>query len=149
MTYHGPGQITVYPIFDLRSYKQDIHWYMRALEEAVLLALSKCGLNKPAERQDDITGIWVDNKKVAAVGIKCRKWISMHGVAINVEKSSLTNFDGIVPCGLEGREVGCVNDFLDDDPITVADFAIYMKEALEEVFRIQLVYAKKHDVIQL
>jgi lipoyl(octanoyl) transferase len=111
---------------------------MRALEEAIIVALTKCGLKHAPERQDDVTGVWVDNRKVAAVGIKCRKWITMHGLAVNVEECSLSNFDGIVPCGLEGRNVGCVNQFI-DTPITVQKFASIMKEALEEVFHIELV----------
>jgi lipoyl(octanoyl) transferase len=137
VTFHGPGQLTVYPVLDLRGYRQDIHWYIRSLEEAIIIALSKCGLDR-AERQKDITGVWIDNFKVAAVGIKCRKWITMHGLAVNVEESSLEYFDGIVPCGLEGREVGCINQFL-EKPLTVGDFAVLMKESLEEVFRIELV----------
>jgi lipoyl(octanoyl) transferase len=138
VTYHGPGQLTVYPVLDLRSYRQDIHWYMRALEEAIILALFKCDLQHPATRQDGVTGVWVDNHKVAAVGIKCRKWITMHGLAVNVEHESLSKFEGIVPCGLEGRQVGCINQFI-DKPMTVHDFAEIMKEALEEVFQIQLI----------
>ncbi|KAL3909417.1 MAG: hypothetical protein SGILL_008096 [Bacillariaceae sp.] len=138
VTYHGPGQLTVYPVLDLRSYRQDIHWYMRALEEAIILALSRCGMSRTPERQDDVTGVWVDNCKVAAVGIKCRKWITMHGLAVNVEDESLSNFGGIVPCGLEGRKVGCINQFL-DEPITVGQFAEIMKQAIEEIFKIELV----------
>jgi lipoyl(octanoyl) transferase len=136
VTYHGPGQLVVYPILDLRGYRQDIHWYMRALEEAILLALQKVGLNQ-AERQVDVTGVWIDNRKVAALGIKARRWVTMHGLAVNVEHSSLANFEGIVPCGLEGRTVTCVNEFL-ADPLTVSDFAVHMKEALEEIFCISL-----------
>ena len=145
VTYHGPGQLTVYPVLDLRSYRQDIHWYMRALEEAIILAISKCSTGTKilrAEREDGVTGVWIDNHKVAAIGIKCRRWITQHGLAVNVEESSLSNFEGIVPCGLEGRKVGCLNQFLleqGDDPITVGDFAVFMKEALEEIFRIELV----------
>ena len=145
VTYHGPGQITVYPVLDLRSYRQDIHWYMRALEEAIILAISKCPTKTKtlrAEREDGVTGVWIDNHKVAAVGIKCRRWITQHGLAVNVEESSLSNFQGIVPCGLEGRKVGCLNQFLieqGDEPITVADFSVLMKDALEEIFRIELV----------
>lgn len=145
VTYHGPGQITVYPVLDLRSYRQDIHWYMRALEEAIILAISKCATNNKelrAEREDGITGVWIDNHKVAAVGIKCRRWITQHGLAVNVEESSLSNFQGIVPCGLEGRKVGCLNQFLieqGDEPITVPEFAVLIKEALEEILRIELV----------
>ena len=149
VTYHGPGQITVYPVLDLRRYKQDIHWYMRALEEAIILAISNSSKSSSssnvqlrAEREDGVTGVWIENHKVAAVGIKCRRWITQHGLAVNVEESSLTNFGGIVPCGLEGRKVGCLNQFLTEqgaEPITVRDFAIVMKEALEDVFRIELV----------
>jgi len=143
VTYHGPGQLTVYPVLDLRNYKQDIHWYMRALEEATILALSKCGINRTMiERQDDVTGVWVSNHKVAAVGIKCRKWVTMHGVAVNVEQCSLDNFDGIVPCGLEGRKVGCINQFLKANglpELTVHQFSNVMAEALEDIFRISLV----------
>jgi lipoyl(octanoyl) transferase len=152
VTYHGPGQLVIYPILDLRAYKQDIHWYMRALEEAVLIAIAlatSCGgLPAPAnpnnkyqaERLEDITGIWIDNHKVAAVGIKCRKWVSMHGVAVNVEATSLDNFGGIVPCGLQGRKVGCINQFLGaDKQLTTAEFAVYMKQALEQVFQIELI----------
>lgn len=138
VTYHGPGQLTVYPVLDLRSYRQDIHWYMRALEEAIILALSRCGMSHMPERQEDVTGVWVDNHKVAAVGIKCRKWVTMHGLAVNVEEESLSNFGGIVPCGLEGRKVGCINQFI-ENPITVQQFAVIMKQALEEIFQVELV----------
>ena len=111
---------------------------MRALEECILVALRKCGLER-AERQEDTTGIWVDNHKVAAIGVKCRKWITMHGLAVNIESTALENFQGIVPCGLEGRKVGCVNQFLgDENVITVREFVAYMKEALEEVFQVKL-----------
>ena len=138
---HTIGQLTVYPVLDLRGYKQDIHWYMRALEEAILIALEKCGLDR-AERQEDVTGVWVDNCKVAACGVKVRKWVTMHGLAVNVEETSLENFDGIVPCGLDGRKVGCINQFI-DKPITVTEFADIMKESLEEVFRIELVASQR------
>lgn len=148
VTYHGPGQLTVYPILDLRNYRQDIHWYMRALEESILVAISKVPGLPPglAIRQDDTTGIWMNNFKVAAVGIKCRKWITMHGVAVNVEATSLENFDGIVPCGLEGRKVGCLNQFLKAHGaplLTVENFSQYMVEALEEVFFIELINSNR------
>ena len=137
VTYHGPGQLTAYPILDLRGYCQDIHWYMRALEEAILIALENVGVHG-AIREDDVTGVWVNNKKVAALGIKVRRWVTMHGLAVNVDSRSLGNFDGIVPCGLEGREVGCINDFL-QDPITVEDFAVHLKRALQQVFEVELI----------
>ena len=137
VTYHGPGQLVVYPVIDLRGYKQDIHWYMRALEETILLALRKAGIQNAA-REDNVTGVWIDCRKVAALGIKARRWITLHGLAINITPESLENFQGIVPCGLEGREVTCVNDHL-SRPISVREFAGLMQEALEEVFCVRMV----------
>lgn len=112
---------------------------MRALEESILVALKACGVNN-AKRQDDTTGIWIDNYKVAAIGVKCRRWISMHGLAVNVEQASLDNFEGIVPCGLKGRKVGCLNQFLPKavEPLTVREFSKHMKVALEEVFQVEM-----------
>ncbi len=91
-----------------------------------------------AGRNNDTTGVWVDNHKVAAIGVKCRKWITMHGIAINVDERSLPYFEGIVPCGLEGRKVGCVNQFI-RHPMTIAELCAHVRTALEEVFQIQLI----------
>ena len=137
VTYHGPGQLVAYPILDLKGYKQDIHWYMRALEEAILLALDSVGV-EGAVRENDVTGIWIGGKKVAALGVKVRRWITMHGLAVNVDQKSLGNFDGIVPCGLVGKDVTCINDHL-EHPITVQEFAVHMRKALEQIFEIELV----------
>jgi lipoyl(octanoyl) transferase len=136
VTYHGPGQLVVYPILDLRHYRQDIHWYMRALEEAVIVALHEFGLPR-AVRDKDTTGVWIDNHKVAAMGVKCRKWITQHGLAVNVEPQSLQGFDGIVPCGLEGRVVGCISQFA-GRIVRVQEFSPYLEAAIEQVFHVQL-----------
>lgn len=109
---------------------------MRALEEAILIALENAGV-RGAARENDVTGVWVNGKKVAALGVKIRRWVTMHGFAINVDRRALGNFDGIVPCGLEGREVGCINDFL-EEAITVEEFALHLKQAMEQVFEIDL-----------
>ncbi len=142
VTYHGPGQLTVYPVLDLRGYKQDIHWYIRALEEVVIRALFRYGLK--ATRMDGLTGVWIDDFKVAAVGVKCSKWVTMHGLAINIEESLLQPFEGIVPCGLEGRKVGYINQFLSTN-IQVADFTQTIQDALEEVFEIHLLRSPLSD----
>lgn len=136
VTYHGPGQLVVYPILDLKGYKADLHWYMRALEQAVLQTLYSFGITD-AIRDEETTGVWVQNQKVAAIGVKCRRWITQHGVAINIERISLQGFNGIVPCGLEGRKVTCVNNIL-DKPISVEEFAQEMKLQLQDVFCMQL-----------
>ena len=88
-------------------------------------------------REDDVTGVWVDGRKIAALGVKVRRWVTMHGLAVNVDQRSLENFSGIVPCGLEGRDVCCINDFL-EKPISVGEFADHLKIALEDIFEIKL-----------
>lgn len=88
-------------------------------------------------REDDVTGVWVDGKKIAAIGIKVKRWVTMHGIAVNVDTRSLQNFNGIVPCGLEGRQVCCINDFL-ERPISVDEFAYHLKLAFEDIFEIKV-----------
>ena len=146
VTYHGPGQLVVYPIVDLRGYRQDIHWYVRALEEAILIALDMAGV-EGAVREDDVTGIWIKGNKVAALGVKVRRWVTMHGLAVNIDQRSLGNFDGIVPCGLVGRDVTCINDHL-DQPISIEEFATYMKKAMEQVFEIKVADEEANDAIR-
>jgi len=85
-----------------------------------------------------VTGVWVKGKKVAAIGVKVRRWVTMHGIGVNVDSRSLKNFEGIVPCGLVGRNVGCINDFL-DEPMTIEEFTRFMKEAMEIVFKVKLI----------
>ena len=92
-----------------------------------------------ATREDNLTGVWVSDKKIAALGIKARRWVTMHGLAINVDVRSLQNFEGIVPCGLEGRAVTCLNDEIASQPFTVEEFAVHVKEALEEIFGVRLI----------
>lgn len=98
VTYHGPGQLVVYPVLDLRRHKQDLHWYLRALEETVVLLLQReFGLD--AGRRQGLTGVWVGDAKIAAVGLKVSRWVTMHGLALNVDLD-LAPFRRIVPCGI-------------------------------------------------
>ena len=138
VTYHGPGQLTVYPVLDLRHYRQDIHWYVRALEQVVILALQSLGI-PDAVRDDETTGVWVQQHKVAAVGVHARRWITQHGLAINVTPESLHAFEGIVPCGLHGRKVGCVQQFLPNTKqVTVEEVASAVAVAFQKIFCVQL-----------
>jgi lipoyl(octanoyl) transferase len=150
VTYHGPGQLTVYPIIDLRNYNQDIHWYVRALEEVIIRALNACANDASvytddgvvpfiARREDNVTGVWINEYKVAAIGVKCRKWITQHGFAINITPQSMQHMDGIVPCGLIGRKVGYVNQFLSQQLVTVPQMTQYVVKALEDVFQVKLI----------
>ena len=99
-TYHGPGQLIGYPVLGLQPLGKDLHAYIRAVEEALILACGKYGV--AATRRDGLTGVWVENRKLASIGVGVRKWISMHGFAINLNKESLTGFLSITPCGLDG-----------------------------------------------
>lgn len=100
VTYHGPGQIVGYGIIDL-SNKKDLHTYLRDLEQVIINTLSELGLK--AERRDGLTGIWVGSKKIAAIGVAVRKWVTYHGFALNVNVD-LTPFSGIIPCGITPDE---------------------------------------------
>jgi lipoyl(octanoyl) transferase len=102
VTYHGPGQIVGYPILDLRPDRQDVHRYMRDLEEVLIRALLDIGVT--AGRVAGLTGIWVGDEKLAAIGVRISRWITSHGFALNVT-TDLKYFDLIVPCGIAGRGV--------------------------------------------
>lgn len=101
-TYHGPGQLVGYPILDLRRRGQDLHRYLRAMEEA-LIAL--CGdFEVVAQRRDALTGVWVGERKIASIGVGVKRWVSMHGFALNV-CGDLAPFTHITPCGIAGVEM--------------------------------------------
>lgn len=108
VTYHGPGQVVVYPILDLNAYSLGLHDYVRLLEEAMIRACAHFGVG--ARRDDAGTGVWVDSAsggapaKIGAIGVRVRRWVSFHGLALNVT-TNLDHFSLIVPCGLAGRGV--------------------------------------------
>ncbi|CAM9373421.1 unnamed protein product [Pylaiella littoralis] len=132
VTYHGPGQIVMYPIMNLRRYRQDIHWYLRALEETVIRTLAKLGLK--GERIKGLTGVWVEGRKVAAVGVRVRRWITMHGLSLNV-RPNLDHFKHIVPCGIGDRPVGSLEHLCaDGEDVSVERVGRLLLESFEEVF---------------
>ena len=136
VTYHCPGQIVGYPILNLRHYQQDLHWYLRQLEEVIIRVLALHNLT--GERIDGLTGVWVEGRKIAAIGIKVSKWITMHGFALNV-CPDLSGFDRIVPCGISDRSVTSMAEFIPDiDPDLVRSnisltFANLFQVGMEEV----------------
>ena len=97
ITYHGPGQVVGYPIIDLQDYRTDLHWYLRSLEEVIILANRDFGLE--GNREEGMTGVWVGGEKIAAIGVKVSRWITMHGFALNVN-TDLSKFGRIIPCGI-------------------------------------------------
>lgn len=102
ITYHGPGQLVAYPIFDLNTLGLNLHAYMRLLEQVVIDVCASFGL--AAQRDAGATGVWASGRKVCAMGVRVRRWVTMHGLALNVT-TDLKHFDLIVPCGIAGREV--------------------------------------------
>jgi lipoyl(octanoyl) transferase len=112
ITYHGPGQIVGYPIFDLEHYFTDIHKFLRFLEEAIIRTLGHYGIE--AGRIDGLTGVWLDGdnpekaRKIAALGVKCSRWVTMHGFAFNVN-SDLSYFKNIIPCGIDDKDVASMH----------------------------------------
>ena len=97
ITFHGPGQIVVYPILDLNRYVKSVSWYMRTLEKIIIDTLSD--FNIKAELKDGLTGVWVGDEKIGAQGVRISRWVTMHGLALNVN-TDLRYFDGIIPCGI-------------------------------------------------
>jgi lipoyl(octanoyl) transferase len=102
VTYHGPGQLVGYPILDLRPDRCDVHRYVRDLEEVLIRAVGSFGIE--ARRQSGLTGVWVGDDKLAAIGVRISRWITSHGFALNVA-TDLAHFDLIVPCGITGKGV--------------------------------------------
>jgi len=108
ITFHGPGQLVGYPILDLEKFKPDLGWFLRSLEEVIILTLAEYGLK--ADRSPGETGVWLDpqipgkERKICAMGIKCSRWITMHGFAININ-TDLNYFNFILPCGIQNKQV--------------------------------------------
>jgi lipoyl(octanoyl) transferase len=141
ITYHGPGQIVGYPIFDLDQYFTDIHKYLRYLEEAIILTLAEYGVT--AARSEGLTGVWLDAdnpskaRKIAAMGVKCSRWVTMHGFAFNVNVD-LDYFGNIVPCGIVDKQVTSLHLEL-GKPIDQAEVSALLLENLANLFDFDLV----------
>ena len=129
VTHHRPGQLVAYPVLDLRRHQTDLHWYLRQLEQVLIDVLAQLGLD--GQRLPGLTGLWLDNRKVAAIGVGCRRWITQHGLALNVS-CDLAGFDQVTPCGLKGRSVGRLSDWLPGlDP---AEVQLLLRDAIAARF---------------
>ena len=141
-TYHGPGQRVAYVMLDLKRRREDVGVFEAALEEWIILSLAH--FNVRGERREDRVGVWVARPdkapispgvgredKIAAIGIRLRRWVSFHGIAVNVEPD-LSHYGGIVPCGIEGHGVTSLVDL--GLPVTIEDFDLALKKAFGEVF---------------
>ena len=135
ITYHGPGQLVAYPIFDLDYFFTDIHKYMRYLEEAVILTLKDFGIT--GERVEGLTGVWIDGdtdkaRKICAMGVKSSRWVTMHGIGFNIN-SDLNYFSHIIPCGIDNKDVTSMQREL-GRPIDFEEVSKVLKDHLAEQF---------------
>lgn len=140
ITYHGPGQLVAYPIFDLESYFfTDIHKYMRLLEEAVILTLDEFGIK--AGRVEGLTGVWIDGassnaRKICAMGVKSSRWVTMHGIGFNIN-TDLNYFNYIVPCGIEDKSVTSLEKEL-NHPIAMGVVKKKLKNHISALFNVEI-----------
>jgi lipoyl(octanoyl) transferase len=130
VTLHSPGQLVAYPIFDLEPIGKDLHRWLRQIEQAVIVALDSLGAT--GSRIPGLTGVWIGERKVCAIGIKVRRWVSMHGLALNCS-NDLSLFESIVPCGIKDREVTSLSQEL-GHPIEVARVKPLLASAFAEIF---------------
>ncbi|MFA7419439.1 MAG: lipoyl(octanoyl) transferase LipB [Melioribacteraceae bacterium] len=130
ITYHGPGQIVGYPIIKLSDWKEDTHEYLRGLEEVIMKVCADYGLE--THRNTKYTGVWIAERKIAAIGIKVSRWTTMHGFAFNVN-TDLNYFGGIIPCGIRDKEVTSLNRELGKE-ISIDEVKEKLVEKFAEVF---------------
>jgi lipoyl(octanoyl) transferase len=135
VTYHGPGQLVGYPILDLRPDRCDVHRYVRDLEEVLIRAVRRYGIE--STRSAGLTGTWVGNQKIAAIGVRIARWVTSHGFALNVS-TNLAHFGLIVPCGLSDKGVTSIEQ-LASGPVTMASVQSTISNAFSEVFDARVV----------
>jgi len=140
ITFHGPGQIVGYPVLDLEKFYTDIGRYLRDLEEIVISVLAEYGIR--GERSPGETGVWIEaslkgrERKICAIGIRCSRWITMHGFALNVN-TDLGLFNNIVPCGIQDKQVSSLEKEL-GRPVDVEEVKAHLKRHFERVFGMEL-----------
>jgi lipoyl(octanoyl) transferase len=141
ITYHGPGQIVGYPILDLENFFTDIHQYMRRLEESIIRTCAAFGV--VAGRIPGLTGVWVDYegkgnaRKIAALGVKTSRWVTMHGLALNVN-ADLTYFQNIVPCGITDKAVTSIQQEL-GEPVSLLAVQQVLQDRMVELFEMEVI----------
>lgn len=136
ITYHGPGQIVGYPILDLDRHFTDMHKYLRLLEEVIIRVCAEYHL--AAGRLDKVTGVWVNESKICAMGIKCSRWVTMHGFAFNVHPS-LEYFDHIIPCGISDKQVTSLSE-MTGQHISMEEVKKRILENFSHVFGVETRY---------
>jgi lipoyl(octanoyl) transferase len=139
ITYHGPGQIVGYPIIDLNNWQKDTHKYLRALEEVIIKTCAE--YNLICERNPKHTGVWINEAKIAAIGIKVSRWVTMHGFAFNIN-TDLNLFNGIIPCGIQDKSVTSLKRELNRE-VDISEVKEKIVKNFKEIFSYNKVVSKK------
>ena len=140
ITYHGLGQLVAYPILDLDNFFTDIHLYLRTLEEAIILTLLE--FNIMAGRSKGLTGVWIDSekptaRKISALGVRCSRWVTMHGLALNIN-TDLSYFDNIIPCGINDKDVTSMKKELGYE-VNMESVKSVLKKNIGELFKMEFI----------
>ncbi|MBP7808798.1 MAG: lipoyl(octanoyl) transferase LipB [Bacteroidia bacterium] len=142
ITYHGPGQLVAYPILDLDNFFTDIHKYLRLLEETIILTLAEYGIK--GERSEGETGVWIDinnpakARKICAFGVRCSRWVTMHGWGFNVN-ADLDYFNNIIPCGIENKSVTSLNKELGVKEVNMPEIKEKLKKHFTTLFECHII----------
>lgn len=142
ITYHGPGQLVGYPIIDLTGHYQDIHRYLREIEEVLIRTLKDFGIK--GAREDNYTGVWVGSEKIAAIGVKVSRWITMHGFALNVA-TNLSYYDRIIPCGIFHKGVTSMKKILGNE-VSLSDVINSVSMHFGEIFGLHAITVEKDSL---
>ena len=150
VTFHGPGQLVGYPIVDLKRHKQDLHWYLRQVEEALIRAMAAFGIE--GSRTTGLTGVWTQGRKLASIGVHARDWVTWHGFALNVT-TDLAYFDLIVPCGIAAVEMTSVARELEsaEDSRDSLEHAVRTRvaDAFGDVFELELATLDPRELMRV
>ncbi|MGI9043563.1 MAG: lipoyl(octanoyl) transferase LipB [Gemmatimonadaceae bacterium] len=154
VTFHGPGQLVGYPVIDLKRHRQDLHWFLRQVEEGLIRTLSRYGI--AGERSTGFTGVWTSGRKIASIGVHARDWVTWHGFALNV-LTDLSYFDLIVPCGIQDVEMTSISKEIelrgDADPLlgvdSVGDVAADMFAEVFELAAVDLTEQQGSPMTQM
>ena len=133
VTYHGPGQLVGYPIINLNHFEKSVSWYMRSLEEVVIMTLND--YNITGKRKDGMTGVWVDDEKICAMGVRLSRWVTMHGFALNMTPE-MKYYDSMIPCGIQEYGITSMSDIVSED-ISIYQIVEHLSNNFNKVFKIE------------
>ena len=145
VTFHGPGQLVGYPIIDLKRHRQDLHWYLRKIEEALINTLADYDIR--AERNTAYTGVWTRDRKIASIGVHARDWVTWHGFALNVT-TDLSFFDLIVPCGITGVVMTSISRELGSEEVSAQDVLERVSAKFAEAFDLTAVVTSRATLLE-